>query len=181
MEPLEENISEDPVKVWLEESINPAVSESSLYLYEFSRLDLRDIDNTREMLTKLIMLNHKLGILYADAVELKNEFQTQCDEIYSQVVLMFGGKNPNTDAKLTQESVKAAGELASSNFQAFRELFPSVALRLSLTVGDEPRRRHNAVSATAEKLKGIQRDIQESINAIKHIGNRDLQHVIHGL
>jgi len=71
--------------------------------------------------------------------------------------------------------------LASSNFQAFRELFPSVALRLSLTVGDEPRRRHNAVSATAEKLKGIQRDIQESINAIKHIGNRDLQHVIHGL
>jgi hypothetical protein len=181
MEPQVDPIPQDAVKKWLQESINPAVEEASLYLYEFSRLDLRDIDSSREMLTKLITLNHKLGMLYADVVELKNEFQTQCDETYSKVLLLLGGKNPNTDGKITQESMKAAGELACSDMESLAEIFPTVAKRINIPVGMEPKRRHNTLSSTAEKIKGIQRDMQESINAIKHIGNRELQHTIHGV
>jgi len=173
--------TEDPVKVWLDTEITPAIEESSTFLYEFSRLDLRDIDASKEMLTKLITLNYKLGLLYADAVELKNEYQTQCDETYARVILTLSGKNPNTDTKMTQESVKAAGELATSNVVAFSELFPSIARKLNLVSGEEPKRKYNTVSATAEKIKGIQRDMQESVNGIKHIGNRELQHTIHGI
>ena len=181
MEPLEKTSeTQDAVRQWLKESVSPAIEEASLYLYEFSRSDLRDIDACREMLSKIITLNHKLGIIYADVVELRNEFQTQCDEVYSRVVLTFGGRNPNTDTKLTQESIKAAGDLAS-DIRSFAELFPTVAKRLNMEPGSEPKRRHNSLSATAEKIKGIQRDLQESVNAIKHIGNRELQHVIHGI
>jgi hypothetical protein len=182
MEPLEKTSeTQDAVRQWLKESVSPAIEEASLYLYEFSRSDLRDIDACREMLSKISTLNHKLGIIYADVVELRNEFQTQCDEVYSRVVLTFGGRNPNTDTKLTQESIKAAGDLASSDIRSFAELFPTVAKRLNMEPGSEPKRRHNSLSATAEKIKGIQRDLQESVNAIKHIGNRELQHVIHGI
>lgn len=173
--------TEDPVKVWLDTEITPAIEQSSTYLYEFSRLDLRDIDSAREMLSKLITLNYRLGLLYADAVELKSEYQTQCDEIYSRVILTLSGKNPNTDAKITQEMAKSAGELATSNAAAFSDLFPTIGRKLGIVAGSEPKRKYNTVAATAEKLKGIQRDMQESINGIKHIGNRELQHTIHGI
>ena len=40
----------DPVAVWLEKEIAPAIQESSTLLYEFSRLELRDIVQSHEML-----------------------------------------------------------------------------------------------------------------------------------
>lgn len=176
-----ESPTPDPVKYWLDSEVTPSIEESSTFLYEFSRSDLRDIEVAREMLTKMVTLNHKLGLLYADCIELKSEYQTQVDEIYSKTVLLLGGKNPNTDTKLTQESVKSAAELATSNVEALMDIFPAVASRLGVLPGQEPKRRLSTVSATSEKLKGIMRDLQESINAIKHIGNRELQHTIHGI
>lgn len=173
--------TEDPLASWMEREIAPAILESSSFLYEFSRKDLRDVESSKELLSKLILLNHRLGMLYADAIELKNEFETQSEEIYSKVLLLFAGKNPNTDTKLTAETIKAAGLLATSDIVAFSNMFPSVAERLNVVSGSEPKRRMTTLSATADKLRLLQRDIQESINAIKHIGNRDLQHTVHGV
>mgnify|MGYP003328535929 CR=1 FL=1 len=171
----------DPVELWMLKEIAPAISECSTYLYEFSRQDLRDIHSSKEMLSKLILLNHKLGLLYADAVELKSEFETQSEEIYSKVLLMFSGKNPNTEARLTAETIKAAGQLATSDIVAFSKIFPSVSSKLNILPGLEPKRKINSLVSVADRLKMLQRDVQESINAIKHIGNRDLQHTIHGV
>lgn len=173
------NNNDDPVTEWLRKEITPAVDEASLLLYEFGNLELRDIETTRQMLWKLTALNHRLGVLYADAIELKSEFQTQCDELYSQVLLMLGSKT--SEYKLTVENAKAAGELATSNLSALAALYPTVVRSLGVTPGDEPKRRLNQLLATIEKLKSIQRDMQESINGIKHLGNRDMQHAIHGL
>jgi len=169
----------DPVSDWLQKEIKPAVAEASLLLFEFSRLELRDVVSSHEMLWKLVALNHRLGILYADAMELRNEYQTQCDELYSRVILLLGGKG--SEYKLTNESAKAAGELATSNIGALATIFPSVAKSLNVAPGQEPKRKHNQLTATVEKLKSIQRDMQESINGIKHLGNRELQHVVHGI
>lgn len=169
----------DPVTVWLEKEISPAIQESSTLLYEFSRLELRDIVQSHEMLWKLITLNHRLGLLFADCIELKSEFQTQCDEIQSQVLLMLGSKS---EYRLTAEAARSAGELASSNITALTSIYPHVGKVLSSIVpGEEPRRKLNKLSAMVDKLKSIQRDVQESINGIKHLGNRDLQHAVHGL
>jgi len=169
----------DPVTVWLEKEISPAIQESSTLLYEFSRLELRDIVQSHEMLWKLITLNHRLGLLFADCIELKSEFQTQCDEIQAQVLLMLGSKS---EYRLTAEAARSAGELASSNITALTALYPSVGrLLLSVVPGEEPKRKLNKLSAMVDKLKSIQRDVQESINGIKHLGNRDLQHAVHGL
>lgn len=171
----------NPVDNWMNQEITPTISECSTYLYEFSRQDFRDIEASRSMLSKLVLLNHKLGLLYADAIELKNEFETQSEEIYSKVLLLFSGKNPNTETRITAETIKAAGNLATSDVEAFAKLFPSVAAKLNILPGSEPKRRINLLSATSDKLKLLQRDVQESINAIKHIGNRDLQHTVHGV
>ena len=169
----------DPVTVWLEKELSPAIQESSTLLYEFSRLELRDIVQSHEMLWKLITLNHRLGLLFADCIELKSEFQTQCDEIQAQVLLMLGSKS---EYRLTAEAARSAGELASSNITALTALYPSVGrLLLSVVPGEEPKRKLNKLSAMVDKLKSIQRDVQESINGIKHLGNRDLQHAVHGL
>jgi hypothetical protein len=169
----------DPVDYWLSKEITPAVEEASLLLYEFSRLELRDVVSSHEMLWKLVALNHRLGLLYADAVELRSEYQTQCDEIYARVILMLGGKG--SEYKLTTDMAKSAGELATSNISALESLFPSVVRSLNLISGNEPKRKCNRLSATVDKLKSIQRDMQESINGIKHLGNRELQHVVHGI
>lgn len=181
MESDNSNTNEDPLISWMEREISPAILESSSFLYEFSRKDLRDIESSKELLSKLILLNHRLGMLYADAVELKNEFETQSEEIYSKVLLLFAGKNPNNDLKLTAETIKAAGTLATSDIVAFSKMFPSVAPRLNIVAGNEPKRRISTLNATVDKLRLLQRDVQESINAIKHIGNRDLQHTVHGV
>jgi len=173
------NNETDPVLSWLEKDISPAIDEASTLLYEFSRLELRDISRTHEMLWKISTLNHRLGLLYADAVELKNEFQTQCDELHSKVFLMLTSKK--FDYKLTSEAAKAAGELATSNLASLAQLYPDVVGSLSILPGQEPKRRLNQLSSTVEKLKSIQRDMQESINGIKHLANRDLQHTIHGI
>lgn len=168
----------DPVINWIQKEVVPATEEASVLLYEFSRLELRDITKSHEYIWKLVTLNHRIGILYADAIELKSEFQTQCDEISAQVVLMLGAKS---EYKLAAEAARAAGELATSNVSAFTRMYPSVAKLLSVEPGEEPKRKLNQLSATVEKLRSIQRDMQESINGIKHLGNRELQHAVHGL
>ncbi|NBS88402.1 hypothetical protein EBS67_00055 [bacterium] len=169
----------DPVADWIQKEIVPAIQESSTLLYEFSRLELRDIVQSHEMLWKLITLNHRLGLLYADCIELKSEFETQCNEVQSQVLLMLGARS---EYRLTAEAARSAGELASSNISALTALYPNVAKMLSSIIpGEEPRRKLNKLSAMVDKLKSIQRDVQESINGIKHLGNRDLQHAVHGL
>lgn len=169
----------DPVSIWLKKEITPAIEEASVLLYEFGSLDFKDLETTRVMLWKLTTLNHRLGVLYADAVELKNEFQTQCTELYSQVFLLVSGKG--SEYKLTAEGAKAAAELGTSNLSALAELYPVVIRSLGVAPGSEPRRKLNQLSSTVEKLKSIQRDMQESINGIKHLGNRDMQHAIHGI
>lgn len=168
----------DVVSDWIQKEINPAIEEASVLLYEFSRLELRDITKSHEFIWKLVSLNHRIGILYADAVELRNEFQTQCDEITAQVILSTGAKS---DYKLTADAARAAGDLAGSNIEAFARLYPAVARLLNVEPGEEPRRKFNRLSSTVEKLRSIQRDMQESINGIKHLGNRELQHAVHGL
>lgn len=172
------NSDTDPVSSWIQKEITPAIQEASILLYEFSRLELRDITKSHEYIWKLVSLNHRIGILYADAVELRNEFQTQCDELTSQTMLMLGSKS---EYKLTAEAAKSAGELATSNIDALYRLYPNVARSLNVIAGEEPRRKMNRLSSTVEKLRSIQRDVQESINGIKHLGNRELQHVVHGL
>lgn len=172
------NVINDPVSEWIQKEINPAIEEASILLYEFSRLELRDITKSHEYIWKLVTLNHRIGLLYADAVELKNEFQTQCDEISAQVVLMLGAKS---EYKLAAEAARSAGDLATSNFSALLQLYPNVARSLNVQSGEEPKRKLNKLSSTVEKLRSIQRDMQESINGIKHLGNRDLQHTVHGL
>jgi hypothetical protein len=168
----------DPVSSWLEKDITPAIEEASILLYEFSRLELRDVVKSHEYIWKLVSLNHRIGILYADAVELRNEFQTQCDELSSQAMLMLGAKS---EYKLSAEAARAAGDLATSNMAALDRLYPAVARVLKVEPGDEPRRKLNRLSSTVEKLRSVQRDMQESINGIKHLGNRELQHAVHGL
>jgi hypothetical protein len=168
----------DPVVQWFQKEISPAISEASTLLYEFSRLDLRDVIQSHDFIWKLVTLNHRIGMLYADALELRSEFQTQSDELSSQIMLMLGSRS---EYKLTSEAAKAAGELATSNLDALAKLYPAVVRSLSVSPGDEPRRKLNRLSATVEKLKLIQRDLQESINGIKHLGNRDMQHVVHGI
>ena len=171
--------SEDPITAWIEGDISPAVSEASTLLYEFSRLELRDIESSRKMLWKLTALNHRLGILYADAVELKSEFQTQCDEVYSQLFLMLNSKS--FEYRLTVEAAKAGAELGTSNVASLEMLYPKAIQALGLVPGNEPKRKLNQIAATIEKLRSLQRDMTESINGIKHLGNRDLQHAVHGL
>lgn len=172
------NIPEDPVSQWIQKDITPAIEEASILLYEFSRLELRDITKSHEYLWKLVTLNHRIGLLYADAVELRSEFQTQCDELSAQVSLLTGAKS---EYKLAADAAKSAGDLATSNMEAFGRLYPAVALVLNVEPGMEPRRKLNRLSSTVEKLRSIQRDMQESINGIKHLGNRELQHAVHGL
>lgn len=170
---------DDAVSVWLDQEIGPAVNEASLLLYEFSRLELRDIESSRKMLWKLSSLNHRLGILYADAVELKNEFQTQCDETYSKVMLILTSKS--MEYKLAMEAAKAGAELATSNVDGLALIYPNLVRMLGLSAGNEPKRKLNQIAATIEKLKSLQRDMTESVNGIKHLGNRDLQHAVHGI
>lgn len=172
------NTNTDPVSEWIQKEISPAISEASVLLYEFSRLELRDVTKSHEYIWKLVSLNHRIGILYADAVELRNEFQTQCDEIVAQTVLMLGAKS---EYKLAAEAARSAGELATSNINALANLYPNVVRALSLQPGEEPRRKLNRLTATVDKLRSVQRDMQESINGIKHLGNRELQHAVHGL
>jgi len=174
-----ESQSIDPVTRWLQQQIAPAVEEASTLLYEYSRLEVRDVESSRELLWKLTLLNHRLGLLFADAIELKSEFQTQCDEVYSQVLLMVNSKQ--LGYKITVEMAKAAAELGTSSVEALANLYPSVVGSLGLVAGNEPKRKVNQLSSTVEKLRVLQRDMQESINGIKHLGNRDMQHAIHGV
>lgn len=170
---------EDVVEQWMKRELTPAVSEASVLLYEYGTLELRDLERAREMLWKLSTLNHRLGMLYATAVELKGEFQIQCDELYSQVLLLLSSKK--LEYRLTVESAKAGAELATSNIEALLTVYPDVARVLNVEPGDEPKRKLNQIAATIEKLKSLQRDMTESINGIKHLGNRDMQHAVHGI
>lgn len=172
------NPNSDPVSEWIQKEISPAIQEASLLLYEFSRLELRDITKSHEYIWKLVSLNHRIGLLYADSVELRNEFQTQCDELSAQVILSLGAKS---EYKLSADAARAAADLATSNIDALARMYPNVARILNVESGAEPRRKLNRISSTVEKLRAIQRDMQESINGIKHLGNRDLAHVSHGL
>lgn len=174
-----ESQTADPLTKWLQQEIAPAVEEASTLLYEYSRLEVRDIESSRVLLWKLTSLNHRLGLLFADAIELKSEFQTQCDEIYSQVLLMVNSKQ--LGHKITVEMAKAAAELGTSSVEALANLYPSVVGSLGLVAGNEPKRKVNQLSSTVEKLRVLQRDMQESINGIKHLGNRDMQHAVHGV